>query len=206
MISSSERTWLDIIRTRRSIRRYQPRAVPREVLDEVLEAARWAPSAHNRQPWRFAVLENADTKRRLAQGMGELLKADLERGGASREVIENDVNRSFSRITGAPVVLVVCFTMREMDVYADAKRQKAEWIMAAQSAAMAVQNILLAAHAIGLGACWMCAPLFAPDVVRGILGLEADWEPQALITIGYPSESKEKTRVPLPAVVRYLDR
>jgi coenzyme F420-0:L-glutamate ligase/coenzyme F420-1:gamma-L-glutamate ligase len=77
--------------------------------------------------------------------------------------------------------------------------------MAVQSVAMAVQNLLLTAHVMGLGACWMCAPLFVPDTVRGILKLEGDWDPQALISIGYPAEAKTKTRAPLEAVVRYLD-
>ena len=58
--------------------------------------------------------------------------------------------------------------------------------MAVQSVAMAVQNLLLAAHAEGLGACWMCAPLFCAEIVCRALDLPADWEPQALITLGYP--------------------
>ena len=74
-----------------------------------------------------------------------------------------------------------------------------------QSVAMAVQNLLLAAHALGLGACWMCAPLFAPEIVRDVLQLDADWEPQALVTVGFPAEAKAKTRAPLETVVRFID-
>jgi coenzyme F420-0:L-glutamate ligase/coenzyme F420-1:gamma-L-glutamate ligase len=62
---------------------------------------------------------------------------------------------------------------------------------------MAGQNILLAAHDAGLGGCWMCAPLFCADVVRDALDLPGDWQPQALLTIGYPAETREKTRHPL---------
>ena len=69
--------------------------------------------------------------------------------------------------------------------------------MAAQSTALAAQNLLLAAHDAGLGACWMCAPLFCPDVVSTQLDLPADWEPQALLTLGYPDEQKQSTRQPL---------
>jgi coenzyme F420-0:L-glutamate ligase/coenzyme F420-1:gamma-L-glutamate ligase len=205
MTHDAGRVLLDIIRSRRSIRRYQDKAVPREILDDLLEAARWAPSAHNRQPWRFAVVEAAQTKRKLAAVMGERLREDLERDGVLPRLIQDDITRSRTRITHAPVVVVVCATMRDMDVYSDTRRKSAEWIMAGQSVAMAVQNLLLAAHAAGLGACWMCAPLFVPDTVGEILNLEADWEPQALITIGYPAEAKAKTRAPLPAVVKYLD-
>ncbi len=65
--------------------------------------------------------------------------------------------------------------------------------MAVQSVALACQNLLLAAHAYGLGACWMCAPLFVPHVVRQVLELPAAWQPQALITLGYPAEEKSST-------------
>jgi coenzyme F420-0:L-glutamate ligase / coenzyme F420-1:gamma-L-glutamate ligase len=86
-------------------------------------------------------------------------------------------------------------------VYSDQKRNHNEYLMAVQSTAMAGQNILLAAHDAGLGACWMCAPLFCPDVVQEALNLPQDWQPQALLTIGYPAESREKTRHPLETSV-----
>ena len=129
----------------------------------------------------------------------------MERDGAPPEAIAADTGRSYARITSAPVVIVVCVTMRDMDHYPDERRRKAEYLMATQSVAMAVQNLLLTAHARGLGACWMCAPLFAPDIVRDTLNLDADWEPQALITLGYPAELKTKTRAALELLVKYLD-
>ena len=70
--------------------------------------------------------------------------------------------------------------------------------MAIQSVAACGQNLLLAAHELGLGACWMCAPLFAPDVVREVLDLPGDWDAQALITLGYPKGAdagRPKSRV-----------
>ena len=187
-----------IIIGRRSIRRYQPdRPVPREVLEGILAAAIHAPSAHNRQPWRFAVITSPDVRRELALAMGSRLRADLTADNAPAELIEKDVSRSFSRINGAPALVLACMSMVDMDQYPDAKRSSAEHLMAAQSTALAVQNLLLAAHAEGLGACWMCAPLFCPDVVSAQLDLPADWEPQALITMGYPAEEKQSTRQPL---------
>ncbi len=186
-----------IITTRRSIRRYQDRPVPREVLEGLLTTAVWAPSAHNRQPWRFAVVTTPDVRRTLATAMGAKLRADLTADHVSQEVIDKDVNRSFSRISSAPALVLACTTMADMDTYADDRRTTAERLMAAQSTALAVQNFLLAAYAEGLGACWLCAPLFCPDVVTRCLGLPSDWEPQALITIGYPAEHKESTRQPL---------
>jgi len=197
--------FLDLARSRRSIRRYLDEPVPRELIEKILDAACWAPSAHNRQPWRFAVIERAETKHALASAMGEKLRADLERDGVAQDIIEKDIARSYQRITSAPVVIIACMTTRDMDVYHDTRRKKAEFVMTIQSVAMALQNLLLAAHALGLGACWMCAPLFVADTVREVLKLDEDWEPQALITLGYAAETRAKERVALDLRVKFLD-
>jgi F420 biosynthesis protein FbiB-like protein len=186
----------DPIRTRRSIRRYLDRPVPRDLIDQLLEAATWAPSAHNRQPWRFAVITTQAAKDRLADRMGERLRADRLRDGDPVEAIERDANRSRERIASAPVVIVMCLSMIDMDHTPDERRNSIERTMAMQSVAASIQNLLLTAHDLGLGACWMCAPLFCPDVVRDALDLPDDWEAQALITIGYPADAgKLKGRI-----------
>ncbi len=186
----------DIIQGRRSIRRYADRLVPDEVLRRLLEAACWAPSAHNRQPWRFAVLRDADMRARLAAAMARRFREDLEADGLAAEQVEAHVARSQARIGGAPVVIVLFLSMHDMDRYPDARRQEAERTMAIQSVALAAQNLLLMAHAEGLGACWLCAPLFCPDIVRETLSLPDDWDAQALVTLGYPAETRIKSREP----------
>ncbi len=188
---------------RRSIRRYLTDPVPPKLIEKLLTAASWAPSAHNRQPWRFAVLMTLEIKTALANAMGAQLRADLEKDNLPPVLITKDVDRSYQRITNAPAIIVLCLSMNVMDAYPDDLRQKNEWIMAVQSTALAGQNILLAAHALGLGACWMCAPLFCPEIVRETLALPIDWQPQALITLGYPAERKEKTRHPIETRVVY---
>lgn len=193
-----------LIRTRRAIRRYLDRPVPRDLLARLLAAANWAPSAHNRQPWRFAVLTRPGDRERLARAMGARLRADRLADGDPPEAVERDVARSYARITGAPVVIVVCLSLQEMDPYPDARRRQAERTMAVQSVAMAAQNLWLLAHAEGLGACWLCAPLFTPDLVRDTLRLPADWEPQGLLTLGWPAEQREKTRQPWQTRVVFL--
>jgi nitroreductase len=82
---------------------------------------------------------------------------------------------------------LVCLTLEDMDRYPDERRTRAEYLMAVQGAAMAGENLLLAAHAAGLGASWLCAPLFAPEVARAALDLPAAWEPQALVLLGWPA-------------------
>ena len=195
---------LGAIRARRSIRRYTDQAVDRTTIDAALEAATHAPSAHNRQPWRFAVVTSPEAKVKLASAMGERLRADRLADGDSPDVVEADVSRSRARITAAPVVVLACLTMSDMDKYPDARRGGAERIMAIQSVAAAIQNFLLAVHALGLSTSWMCAPLFAPCEARAALNLPDDWEPQALITVGYPAvEAKPKEIKPLSSRVVY---
>ncbi len=197
----AEDTFWHLIRSRRSIRRYQPRPIAPEILQRILEAATWAPSAHNRQPWRFCVISSDDAKTNLSAHMGERWRRDLGGDGADPAFIEKRVAISHARITGAAALVVTAVCMDDMDVYPDAKRADAEWLMAVQSVALACQNLLLAAHHYGLGACWMCAPLFVPELVTAVLDLPQSWHPQALITLGYPAESKERERAPMESRV-----
>ncbi len=185
---------LDFMRARRSLRRYRPAPVPAECVERILEAATWAPSAHNRQPWRFAVIEGAQAKQRLAGEMGALLRRDLQADGAPAELIEADASRSYQRITTAPLLILLCMSLRDMDVYADEARMSHERVMAQQSTAMAGQNMLLMAESLGLGACWMCAPLFCQDLVAAVMDLPEDWLPQGMITLGYPAQQRERGR------------
>lgn len=192
----------DLIAGRRSIRRYRPEPLPPALVERLLEAMSWAPSAHNRQPWRVALLEDAPARDRLARAMGERLRADRRADGDPIDAIEQDAARSYARITGAALVVVLCLDMTEMDRYPDERRGRAEHLMATQSVAMAAQNLLLAAHGEGVGACWMCAPLFCPEVVAGALGLPEGWEPQGMITLGWPANGgKPPTRRSLSEIV-----
>jgi coenzyme F420-0:L-glutamate ligase/coenzyme F420-1:gamma-L-glutamate ligase len=192
---------LDLFKTRRSIRRYRAEPIPLALIGTLLEAANWAPSAHNRQPWRFCVVTDPVAKERLAHAMANRLRVDLEADGVSDAVIAADTHRSIARITGAPVVIVLCLSMTDMDRYPDEQRAANEWLMAVQSTAMAGQNLLLAAHMAGLGACWLCAPLFCPEIVRAALDLPMDWQPQSLITLGYADETREKERQPVEKMI-----
>ncbi len=192
----------DAISSRRSIRQYRGDDVSPDTVRRLIGMAVMAPSAHNRQPWRFVVVRDADIKLRLADAMGVRLKNDRTRDGDDAAAIERDVARSRARMSDAPVLLAICLTMEEMDRYPDERRNCAEFLMAVQSTAMAVQNLMVAASSEGLGTCWICAPLFCPDVVCAVLKLPAAWEPQALVTLGRPAGvAKHKPRKPLDEVV-----
>lgn len=200
-MSEATSTLYRIIKDRRSIRRFDGSAIPPETLQRVLEAATMAPSAHNRQPWRFVILTALEDKRSLANVLGEELREDRLADGDDPGQIERDVTQSIERITDAPVVVIACLSMEAMDVYPDERRKTAEYIMAVQGVSMAAQNLLLAAHAEGLGACWLCAPLFTKDEVRDELNLPEGWDPQGLIILGYPADAgKERPRRPIEEV------
>jgi F420 biosynthesis protein FbiB-like protein len=182
------RSFEALARSRRSIRGFAPDPVPRETIFRLLEIACQAPSAHNRQPWRFVVLERGDRRDRLLEALGRRFLAAMEADGVTRPEAEMRLERSQQRLRDAPWLVLLCLTTREMDVYPDDERSQAEHTMAVQSAALAGGHLLLAAHAEGLASCWMCAPLFAPDTVREELALPMDWEPQAAILLGIPAE------------------
>jgi len=179
-------TFTNEIKTRRSVRKYQKRPVPKELISEVLEAAGWAPSAHNAQPWRFIVLVDPQVKRRLAEAMANAWAADMARDLVSFE--PETVRLRVERFATAPTLVLACLSMEGMAKFPDRERQRCERDLAMQSLAAALQNLLLAAHSLGLGACWFSAPAFCKETVRGILGIPDEVEPEALIAIGYPAE------------------
>ena len=176
------------LRTRRSIRRFKTDPVPDSVLRDILHTATFAPSAHNRQPWRFIVLTDSSAKTHLSDAMAEEFQRDLEKDNLPPEEITKRVNKSRERITGAPIVVILCVDMSEMDNYPDERRKKAEYIIGIQSAANAGMQLLLAAHAEGLGGVWVCSPMFAQEIVQEALNISKQWEPQAMFLLGYPLE------------------
>lgn len=133
----------------------------------------------------------SSVKTRLADAMAEDFERDLRQDGVVEEKIQAQIKRSKDRLTLAPVVILLCLDMTEMDSYSDEKRQQAERTMAMQSVAAAGLQLLLAAHAEGLGGVWVCAPLFAQETIQKTLNLSTTWEPQGMFYIGYTRESPE---------------
>lgn len=194
-----------LLTARRTVRFYKDALVPTPLVRTVLEAAIAAPSAHNAQPTRFVVLDSPAIKQRLAERMAHRWRRDMEQLRTPEAAIRVELRFSLKRFGEAPALILVGFTMEDMDVYPDRGRRGAEQVMAVQSAAAAVQNLLLAAAANGLGACWCCAPLFCPGIVRRTLRLPRAFSPQALVTLGYPAHTPPvPPRRPLDAVVTFL--
>lgn len=194
-----------VLAGRRSIRTYEDRPVPPDLLERVLAAAAQAPSPHHSIPWRLAVLTGPDAKAALADAMGAKWRADLLADSLGEAEIEVELEKSRRRLTASPVVVVGSIYPEPLDEYPDAARQQAETLMAAHSLGAALQNVMLAAHANGLASCWMCAPVFCSEVVRDALGLPAHLIPHAIVTIGYPARpprARERPSVDQIVVLR----
>ena len=118
--------------------------------------------------------------------------ADLVKDGSK---IDDKMRKErVERFADAPVLILACFTMDGLRKFPDVERQMCERDLAVESLGAAMQNLLLAAHAKGLGACWFCAPGFCKGTVRKVLEIPESVEPQAFVVLGYPAE---KTQVPI---------
>jgi len=195
-----------LLQGRRSVRQFQDRAVDRAFVEQILEAARWAPSPHGRQPWRFVVLTRPELKTLLAERMGETWQRNLEMDGQGSEIVNARLDKSRQRILKAPVIIIPCLYLEDLDRYPDERRQADETTMAIQSIGAAIQNMLLMAYDLGLDAGWMCAPLFCPEVVVDALKLDSRLIPQAMITVGYAAaDPKRRERLPLSSLIVGFD-
>lgn len=191
-----------LLQGRRSVRKYSERPVAHEAIEQILEAARWAPSPHGRQPWRFVVITRPEVKATLAEAMATTWRQNLEMDRQETDIVNIRLDKSRQRIHNAPVIIIPCLYLEDLDRYPDEKRQADETIMAIQSLGAAIQNMLLMAYDLGLDAGWMCAPLFCPEVVCDALNLDQRLIPHAMITIGYAAaDPKRRDRLPLSTLV-----
>jgi coenzyme F420-0:L-glutamate ligase/coenzyme F420-1:gamma-L-glutamate ligase len=170
---------------RRSVRQFAPRPVEPSLVEEVIAAACLAPAPHHSHPWRFTIL-STDARTALTQAMGDRWRQDLEHDGLPEARIRRLLTRSRTRLAAAPVLVLAGVVGDAQRSWPDQRRQRAEELMFVQSIGAALQNLMLAAHARGLGSYWLSAPLFCPEAVRLALHLPAGFQPQALIALGYP--------------------
>jgi len=178
----------------------------------VLEAARWAPSAGNRQAFRLWVVSRPELLEAMADAVGRAL-AELRAGLRDDVAIEAEAYlANFTFFAQAPVVVVPTYragpdllaaAQRSPDGAPAGDRAEADALC---SVAAAIQNLLLSAHARGLGACWMTGPLVAEAALAALLEVPAGWRIAALIPLGRPAERpKPPTRRSLARLVRRID-
>jgi nitroreductase len=203
-----------LLESRRSVRRFKREAVPREALERILEAAILAPSASNKQPWRFVVVEQRERIHQMAAAVREALERIAERLPEDSVPAFRAYGDYFTRFEDAPVVIVPLFRgfavlSHLVDGFLEASGKEALIAMERDSAlvgtSLAVGNLLLMAHATGLGASVMTGPLIASPALRGLLDVPSSWGIVALVAVGVADEVPPPTeRKPLGRVVRWL--
>lgn len=192
----------EFLRTRRSIRKFNGQRIPEEVLREILETATFTPSAHGLQPWRFALIESENAKSALGAALTDRMRIDMQAENAPKADIASRVKRSLRRIAEAPHIVLLCRDSEAVRVQAPE-----EALMGIQSVAMAGLQLMLAAHTRGLGANWICWPLYAQAETIHALNLPETWEPQGMVFLGYPAEEpSEKVIKPINSILLTIDR
>jgi coenzyme F420-0:L-glutamate ligase / coenzyme F420-1:gamma-L-glutamate ligase len=194
------------LEARRSIRAFTDEPVDRATLDALVEAACIAPAPHHSRPWRFVVVDTATAKQDLATGMGAAWRADLAGDGVPAARVDELVDASHRKITGAPALVLGCLTWDGLDRYPDEARQRAEFGMALLSLGAAVENLMVAAPEHGLASCWVAAPIFCPEAARDALALPAEWLPHAMVVLGRPDPAyvgRVRPAVPLEDLRAY---
>ena len=177
---------LEAIHTRQSIGQVKLDPVPRELIEKILTAAVQAPNHHKVRPWRFVVMTGAG-REKLGEAMAQSTKA------SKPDAVEEDLQKDRARPLRAPAVIAVA-----VDKPALAKVKETENLCAT---AAAVQNMLLAAHALGLAAIWRTGPAATDPAIKRFLGWEADQYLIGFIYVGYP-----QTELPLPTRPSFEDR
>lgn len=187
---------LKLMRLRRSIRRFSVRAVSRQDIMRLLEAARWAPSNHNRQPWKFLVIEDKAQIAQLAETVAERLTQKLKTMPPEAAAYAGEFMHYATFFSNAPVLMVVSHK-HPLVVSAPllAGLKNPDMVSGEPlSAAMAVQNVLLAAQALGLGACVLTGPLLAQDALVKALDVPADHDLTCLVVVDIRRHRRRRRR------------
>ncbi|MEM3626961.1 MAG: nitroreductase family protein [Candidatus Bathyarchaeia archaeon] len=167
---------LEAIKGRRSIRAFKSQDVPADIVEKLIDAARWAPSAGNIQPWEFIIVRDPKIKRGLVRAA---------------------LNQTF--IEEAPVVIVVC---ADEDRSFQGYGTRGKNLYCIQDTAAAIQNIHLTAYSLGLGTCWVGA--FREEETREVLKVPRGVRPVAIIPVGYPAEYPQpRSRRPINQIIHH---
>jgi nitroreductase len=202
---------------RRSVRQFLPAMPPRELIVRAVESATHAPSGMNKQPWRFVIVSSETVKSQMVEAVSREIEAILTllAGDEYADKVGEYLRNYATLFRTAPVVInvlyreygqVIASLLERSNIqYADNQEEAANPAM--QSVSAAIQNLQLAAHALGLATCWMTAPLFARRQLHGLLDVESPWQLAAVIPIGYASSTTNHgpRRLRLDRVMRWIE-
>ena len=182
-------SFMKLAKSRRSVRKFTDKEVSHDQIEQLIEAASWAPSNHNRQGWKFLVFENTDHIKELAENTRQAIKESMAMTNRQISSHSEEIIYYSGVFDQAPVVILVMH--KKSPAVSKALLNNLTTRTASSeaiSAAMACENLLLAAHSMGLGACVMTAPLLANKVWGSLEDLPLGYEATCLVTVGYPAE------------------
>jgi nitroreductase len=188
-----------ITKERRSIRRYKPGVPPNELILKLIDAARYAPSPTNLQPWLFMIITNTEVVNRMAEAVRFKLKNLHSKNKliADKDILEFS-KEYFLFFRKAPVIIAPLFkpypATVKLGYELTAEESFRKKLVSIESTAAATQNLLLAAHSVGLGACWLDGALVARKEIEAILAVKSPWELMCLVALGYPAELPKAPR------------
>lgn len=205
---------LTLLKTRRMCRKFQNAPLPRRDLEKILHLARLAPSGGNARPWRVTILDTPEKIKAVFEVISEDRLRRIKTYIHDKKERQQHLNRKEAFIdfmVEAPVW--VCFSYRQITKYleklidpngteADVRRWHINSPL--QSASAAVLQLLLAAHAIGYGGCWMCGPLLCRDALHKMLGIVQPWELMAIVPLGKPLK-KSRPRIKRDALGSFVE-
>lgn len=179
---------LESLKKRRSYKfPFEKKQIDPKIIEKCINISKWAPSAHNSQPWRYIVLQNMDLRTKLINRMNNKLRKDLRNDGKSEEFIENKIKTTKTQFLQAPILIVACMDLKALKDYQDSERKHNEFVLGVLSVASSITYLLISLQEHSLVSCWYSAPLFAREIVSEMLKLPGTYYPLAFITVGYPS-------------------
>ena len=185
---------MEVIRTRRTVREFSPQPVPRAMIDQIVEAATWAPNHRHTEPWRFIVLEkDGEARKKVADAVYEWTWNYVKNPNPERRARSSADARDEVLLT--PVLML-------MYAIPGSNEEITEENFSATCCA--AQNMQLMAHALGLAVGWSTGRLCKAKEVHEVLGVNPDWAVVGAFYIGWPTALPEAERQPLSDVCQYL--
>ena len=185
---------LEAISARRTATAFGPGEVDRATIQDAVAAACTAPAPHGARPWLFVALEDAEARRGLMDAMTTAWRRDLIRDGTAEETIRRRLKRSDEILGAAAALVIPCVTFAASRRYEDADRRQSEREMFLLSGGAAIQNLLLALSAQGLGSTWIGSTLFCREETRSALNLTDEWFPLGAVVVGRMPEGAASPR------------